>query len=47
MKCLVYFGITSMKEDNSAHLSGGGELHGGAWVITLNTLKSVLYASKQ
>ena len=47
MKCLLYFGITSMKEDTSAHLSGRGELHGGARVITLVTLKNVLKASKK
>ena len=29
MKCLLYFGITSMKESTSAHLSGRGEPHGG------------------
>ena len=29
MKCLLYFGITSMKEDTSAQLSGRGELHEG------------------
>ena len=29
MKCLDYFSCTSMKEDTSAHLSGGDELHGG------------------
>ena len=29
MKFLLYFGITSMKEDTSAQLSGRGELHGG------------------
>ena len=28
-KCLLYFGITSMKEDTSAQLSCRGELHGG------------------
>ena len=28
MKCLFFFGITTMKEDTSAHLSGRGELHG-------------------
>ena len=28
-KCLLYFGITSMKEDTSAQFSGRGELHGG------------------
>ena len=39
MKCLFYFGITSMKEDISAQLSGRGELHGGARVITLVTLR--------
>ena len=38
MKCLFYFGITSMKEDTSAQLSGTVELHGGARVITLVTL---------
>ena len=29
MKRLLYFGITSMKEDTSAQLSARGELHGG------------------
>ena len=29
MKCLLYSGITSMKEDTSAQLSGRGELYGG------------------
>ena len=29
MKCLFYFGITSMKVDTSDQLSGMGELHGG------------------
>ena len=29
MKCLFYFGMTSMKEDTSAQLSGRGEIHGG------------------
>ena len=29
MKFLLYFGMTSMKEDTSAQLSGRGELHGG------------------
>ena len=47
MKCLVYFGITSMKEDTSAHLSGRGELNGGARGITLVTLTYVLKASKE
>ena len=39
MKCLLYFGITSMKQGTSAHLSGRGELHRGARVITLVTLR--------
>ena len=29
MKCLLYFGITSMKEDTSPQLIGRGEHHGG------------------
>ena len=29
MKCLLYFCITSMREDTSAQLSGRGELHRG------------------
>ena len=29
MKCLLFFGIPSMKEDTSAQLTGRGELHGG------------------
>ena len=29
MKCLLYIGITSMKEDTFAQLSGRGERHGG------------------
>ena len=32
MKCLFYFGISPMKADTSAQLSGRGELHGGARV---------------
>ena len=39
MKCLFYFGISSMKEGTSAQLSGRGELHGGARVTTLVTLR--------
>ena len=39
MKCLLYFGLNSKKEDTSAHLSGRGELHGGARVITLVTFR--------
>ena len=30
MECLLYFAITSMRDDTSASLSGRGELHGGA-----------------
>ena len=47
MKCLVYFGITSMQEDTSAHLSGRVRLHGAARVVTLVTLKTVVKASKE
>ena len=39
MKCLFYFGISSMKEGTSAQLSGRGELDGGARVTTLVTLR--------
>ena len=39
MKCLIYFGKMSMKEDTSAQLSGRRELHGRARVITLVTLR--------
>ena len=39
MKCLFHFGISSMKEGTSAQLSGMGELHGGARVTTLVTLR--------
>ena len=37
MECLLCFGITPMKQDRFAQLSGRGELHGGARVITLVT----------
>ena len=47
MKCLLYFGITSMKEDTSAQLSGRGELHGGARVITLVTLRKCTLGVKR
>ena len=40
MKCLLYFGITSMNADTSAQWSGRGELHGGARAITLVTLRT-------
>ena len=39
MKCLFFFGISSMKEGTSAQLSDRGELHGGARVTTLVTLR--------
>ena len=39
MKCLFSFGISSMKEDTSAQLSAKDELHGGARVVTLVTLR--------
>ena len=47
MKCLFYFGITSMKEGTSAQLSGRGELHGGARVITLVTLRTCTLSCKR
>ena len=47
MNCLFYFGITSMKEDTSAHLSGRGELHGGAGVITLVTFRKCTLSFKR
>ena len=47
MKCLFYFGITSMKEDTSVQLSGRGELHGGARVITLVTLRKCTLSFKR
>ena len=47
MKCLLSFGITSMKEDTSTQLSGRGELHGGARVITLVTLRKCTLNSKR
>ena len=47
MKCLFYFGITSMKENTSAQLSGRGELHGGARVITLVTMRKCTLSFKR
>ena len=41
MKCRDYFSVTSMKEGNSAPLSGRGRLHGGAGVVTLVILQNV------
>ena len=39
MECPFSFGIPSMEEGPSAQLSGRGELHGGARVTTLVTLR--------
>ena len=47
MKCLYFFGIPSMKEDTSAQLSGRGELHGGARVITLVTSRKCTKSFKR
>ena len=47
MKCLLYFGITSMRDDTSAPLSGRGELHGGARVLTLVAEKVYLKLHKR
>ena len=46
MKCLFYFGISSMKEDTSAQLRGTGELHGGLG-ITLVTLRKCTKSFKR
>ena len=47
MKCLIYFGMSSMKEGTSAQLSGRGELHGGARVTTLVTLRKCTLGHKR
>ena len=47
MKCLFYFGISSKKEGTYAQLSGRGELHGGARVITLVTLRKCTQSFKR
>ena len=47
MKCELYFGITFMKEDTSPQLSGRGDLHGGARVITLVTLRKCTLSFKK
>ena len=47
MKCLLYFGITSMRDDTSAPLSGRGELPGGAKVLTLVAEKVYLKLHKR
>ena len=47
MKCLFFFGISSMKEDTSAQLSGRGDIHGGGRVITLVTLRKCTKSFKR
>ena len=47
MKCLIFFGMSSMKEGTSAQLSGRGELHGGARVTTLVTLRKCTLGHKR
>ena len=47
MKCLLDFGISSMKEGTSAQVSGRGELHGGARVTTLVTLSKCILGFKR
>ena len=47
MKCLFYFGMSSMKEGTSAQLSGRVELHGGATVTTLVSLKKCTLGYKR
>ena len=47
MKCLISFGMSSMKEGTSAQLSGRGELNGGARVTTLVTLRKCTLGNKR
>ena len=47
MKCLISFGMSSTKGGTSAQLSGGGELHGGARVTTLVTLRKCTLGNKR
>ena len=47
MKCLIYFGMSSMKEGTSAQLSGRGELHWGARITTLVTLRKCTLGYKR
>ena len=47
MKCLCYFSTSSMKEGTSAQLSGRAELHGGARVTTLVTLRKCTLGFKR
>ena len=42
-----FFGMSSMKEGTSAQLSGRGELHGGARVTTLVTLRKCTLGYKR
>ena len=47
MKCLFYFGMSSMKEGTSAQLCGRGDLHGGARATTLVTLRKFTLVFKR
>ena len=49
MECLIFFGMTSMKEGTSAQLSVRGELHGGggARVTTPVTLRKCTLGYKR
>ena len=47
MECLLSFGIASMRDDISTPLSGRGELHGGARVLTLVAEKVYLKLHKR
>ena len=47
MKCLLFFGVTPMKEDTSAQLSGRGELHGAARLKTVVTLRKCTLSFKR
>ena len=47
MRCLLYFGITSMRDDTFAPLSGRGEPHGGPRVLTLVAEKVYLKLHKR
>ena len=43
MKCMFYFGMSSMKEGTSAQLSGRGELHGGGKGHNLSYFEKVYF----
>ena len=47
MECLLYFGIIFMRDVTPAPLSGRGELHGGARVLTLAAEKVYLKLHKR